>query len=105
MVNRQLLEGILIAFVWKLYYRVDLGLYFKTYCLECEGLTLYSLWLVTYICDLLREKGPTTIKRSFKMQLTAFFMWMLFNITTSISSTGLKAFHLIKENKTKTQLA
>ena len=39
------------------------------------------------------------------MQLTAFFMWMLFNITTSISSMGLNAFHLIKENKKKKQLA
>ena len=35
------------------------------------------------ICDLLREKGPTAVKRRFKMELTAFALYMLCNIFTS----------------------
>ena len=38
-----------------------------------------------YICDLLREKGPTAVKRRFKTQLTAFSLYMLCNIFTSTS--------------------
>ena len=37
------------------------------------------------ICDLLREKGPTAVKRRFKTQLTAFSLYMLRNIFTSTS--------------------
>ena len=37
------------------------------------------------ICDLLREKGPTAVKRRFKTQLTAFALYMLCNIFTSTS--------------------
>ena len=37
------------------------------------------------ICDLLREKGPTAIKRRFKTQLNAISIWMLCNIPTSTS--------------------
>ena len=36
------------------------------------------------ICDLLREKGPTAVKRRFKTQLTAFCRKMLCNIFTSV---------------------
>ena len=36
-------------------------------------------------CDLLREKGPTAVKRCFKMQLTAFCLKMLCNIFTFAS--------------------
>ena len=32
------------------------------------------------ICDLLREKGQTAVKRRFKAQLTAFALYMLCNI-------------------------
>ena len=45
------------------------------------------------ICDLLREKGPTAIKRRFKTQLNTFSIWMLCNITTSTSLTQFNAFH------------
>ena len=37
------------------------------------------------ICDLLREKGQTAVKRRFKTQLTAFCRKMLCNIFTSAS--------------------
>ena len=36
-------------------------------------------------CDLLREKGPTAVKRRFKTQLTAFYRKMLCNIFTFAS--------------------
>ena len=37
------------------------------------------------ICDILREKGPTTVKRRFKRQLTAFSLQMLCTSFTSAS--------------------
>ena len=37
------------------------------------------------ICDLLREKGPTAVKRRFKTQLTGFCRKLLCNIFTSAS--------------------
>ena len=40
---------------------------------------------ILHICDLLREKGPTAVKRRFKTQLTAFALYMLCNIFTSTS--------------------
>ena len=38
------------------------------------------------ICDLLREKGPTAVKRRFKMQLTAFCRKMLCNIFCKLTA-------------------
>ena len=38
---------------------------FITYLYVC-------IYIYKDICDLLREKGPTAVKRRFKMQLTAF---------------------------------
>lgn len=37
------------------------------------------------MCDLLRKKEPTAIKRRFKTQLNPFSVWMLCSITTCIS--------------------
>ena len=53
------------------------------------------------ICDLLREKGPTAVKRRFKTQLTAFCRKMLCKIFTSASQLQLNAFHSRKEKKKK----
>ena len=53
------------------------------------------------ICDLLREKGPTAVKRRFKTQLTAFYRKMLCNIFTFASWLQLNAFQSRKEKKKK----
>ena len=37
------------------------------------------------MCDLLRKKEPTAIKRRFKTQLNPFSVWMLCSITKCIS--------------------
>ena len=53
------------------------------------------------ICDLLREKGPTAVKRRFKTQLTAFCRKMLCNIFTFASQPQLNTFQSRKEKKRK----
>ena len=55
------------------------------YSLLLSGISLFvSIHSIT-ICDLLREKGPTAVKRRFKTQFTAFCRKMLCNIFTSAS--------------------
>ena len=56
------------------------------------------------ICDLLREKGPTAVKRRFKTQLTAFCRKMLCNIFTFASQPQLNAFQSRKKEKNAVNL-
>ena len=59
---------------------VEINLHNKKWLLSCSYNTekgniknhLQALCTSFHICDLLREKGPTAIKRRFKMQLTMF---------------------------------
>ena len=54
--------------------------------------------------DLLREKGPTAVKRRFKTQLTAFCRKMLCNIFTFASQPQLNAFQSRKKEKNAVNL-